>query len=280
MTPVAPALTDLAAFDVHVEAHVATVTLKGPGKGNAMGPDFWRECPQVFAALDARDDVRVLLVRGAGKAFSYGMDLMAMAAQVGELMTANAGPVERTRLLALIDEMQRALHAAFQCRKPVIAAVHGWCIGGGLDLVSACDVRVCSADARFSLREVKVGMVADVGSLQRLPHIIGDAATRELALTGRDIDAARAHALGLVSEVFSDEGALFAGARALAQQIADNPPLVVQGIKRVMNARVEDELLRGLRHVATWNAAFLGSEDLGEAMAAFAEKRAPRFSGR
>lgn len=272
--------SELTSMTMTVDGAVATVTLQGPGKGNAMGPDFWRECPQVFQALDVNDAVRVILLRGAGKAFSYGLDLMAMAGELGPLLAALAGPVERTRLHSTIQQMQASLHAVFRCRKPVVAAVHGWCIGGALDLVAAADVRVCSSSARFSLREVKVAMVADVGSLQRLPYIIGDAATRELALTGRDIDAARALQLGLVSEVYADDDALFAGALALAQQIAANPPLVVQGIKQVMNGRIEGDILAGLRGVASWNAAFLGSEDLGEAMAAFMEKRAGNFQGR
>jgi enoyl-CoA hydratase len=270
----------LAAFNLDVTDHIATVTLTGPGKGNAMGPDFWRECPEVFRMLDADERVRVVVVHGAGKAFSYGLDLLAMAGDFATLLQPNAGPLERARLTELIASMQGAPSALAQCRKPVVAAVHGWCIGGALDLIAAADIRVCSTTARFSLREVKVGMVADVGSLQRLPHVIGESATRELALTGRDIDASRAHALGLVSEVFSDDDALFAGARALAQQIAKNPPLVVQGIKRVMNARIDGEVARGLAHVAMHNAAFLGSEDLHEAVAAFMEKRDPVFKGK
>lgn len=273
-------LHDLAAFDTVIADHVATVTIKGPGRGNAMGPDFWRECPRLFEALDRDHAVRVVLLRGAGSSFCYGLDLPAMAGELGPLIGAGAGAVERTRLLDVIEDMQRAVHAVFRCRKPVVAAVHGWCIGGGLDLVAASDLRLCAAGARFSLREVKVAMVADVGSLQLLPHVIGDAATRELALTGGDIDANRALSLGLVSQVLGDDDALFAAARALARQIADNPPLVVQGIKQVMNRRIEGELLAGLRAVATWNAAFIGTEDLGEAMAAFVEKRPPRFTGR
>lgn len=268
------------AFDRAVADHVATVTLRGPGKGNAMGPDFWRECPQVFAELDRDDEVRVVLLRGAGASFCYGLDLLTMAGELGALAGPGAGAVERRKLLDVIEGMQRALHAVFACKKPVVAAVHGWCIGGGLDLAAAADVRVCSAGARFSLREVKLAIVADVGSLQRLPYVIGEAATRELAFTGADVDANRALALGLVSEVFADDDALFAGAHRLAQQIADNPPLVVQGIKRVMNRRIEGAIDAGLRDVASWNAAFLGTEDLGEAVAAFAERRPARFSGR
>jgi enoyl-CoA hydratase len=268
------------AFAIDVKDGIAEVSLIGPGKGNAMGPDFWRECPRVFEELDVDESVRVVILRGAGKAFSYGLDLLAMAGDLGALLSPQAGAADRTKLLDVIRAMQAGPHAVFRCRKPVIAAVHGWCIGGGLDLVAACDVRLCSRDARFSLREVKVGMVADVGSLQRLPHVIGEGNTRELALTGKDIDAARALQIGLVNAVHDDEAALFAAARAMAAEIAGNPPLVVQGIKRVMNARVEREIEDGLRGVSTWNAAFLASEDLGEAMAAFAEKRAPKFSGR
>ena len=268
------------AFHVDVDGGIATVTLLGPGKGNAMGPAFWQECAGVFRAFDDDDAVRVVLLRGSGKVFSYGIDLLAMASELGPLLAAGAGPVERARLLSVIERLQAAPHAIFLCRKPVVAAVHGWCIGGGLDVVAACDVRLCSRGARFSLREVKVAMVADIGSLQRLPHIIGEGATRELALSGKDIDAARALAIGLVSEVVDDDDALFVRARAVAAAIAANPPLVVQGIKRVMNARIRAEIEAGLHAVAVWNSAHLGSEDLTEAMVAFAEKRPPHFKGR
>ncbi len=269
-----------ASFSVVVDNAIATVTLTGPGKGNAMGPDFWRECPALFAALDEDDDVRVVIVRGAGKEFSFGLDLMAMAGELGPLMSTSAGPVERTKLFDVIQRMQSGPDAVARCRKPVIAAIHGRCLGGAIDLVSACDIRVASSTAVLSVREVKVAMVADVGTLQRLPHIIGEGHTRQLALTGQDIRAARALAIGLVTEVFADDDALFAGALALATEIKNNPPLVVQGIKRVMNARVQSSINDGLRQVATWNAAFLASEDLGEAISAFAEKRAPKFQGK
>jgi enoyl-CoA hydratase len=269
-----------AAFSLAVDDGIATVTLVGPGKGNAMGPDFWRECPALFTALDEDDDVRVVIVRGAGKEFSFGLDLLAMAGELGPLLSTAAGPVERTKLLDVIQRMQSGPDAVARCRKPVIAAIHGRCLGGAIDLVSACDIRVASSTALLSVREVKVAMVADIGTLQRLPHIIGEGHTRQLALTGQDFNAARALAMGLVTEVYADDETLFAAAHALATEIKNNPPLVVQGIKRVMHARVQSSINDGLRQVATWNAAFLASEDLGEAMGAFAEKRAPRFQGK
>jgi enoyl-CoA hydratase len=162
----------------------------------------------------------------------------------------------------------------------VIAAVSGWCIGGGLDVIAATDIRLASADAKFSVREVKVAIVADLGSLQRLSGIVGEGHLRELAYTGRDIDAARAEKINLVNDVYPDQEALLAAARQLAADIAANPPLVVQGVKDVLGHRREQDVAAGLRYVAAWNAAFLPSEDLGEAVQAFLERRPPEFNGK
>ncbi|MBF6591955.1 MAG: crotonase/enoyl-CoA hydratase family protein [Ktedonobacterales bacterium] len=268
------------ALRVEREGAVAEVILTGPGKGNSMGPDFWRELPVVFAELDADEDIRAILVRGEGSHFSYGLDLAAMLGEPDLQLTGETLASERTRLLALIQRMQGACGSVANCRKPVIAALAGWCIGGGLDLAAACDVRLCSAEARFSLREVKVAIVADIGSLQRLPHIIGQGHTRELAFTGNDIDAARALCIGLVNEVYATRETLFVAAREMAEQIAANPPLVVQGIKRVLNECQGKTVAEGLSYVALWNAAFMPSHDLHEALAAFLERRPPRFEGR
>jgi enoyl-CoA hydratase len=257
---------------------VAEIILMGPGKGNAMGPDFWRELPLAVAALEVDEAARAVIVRGEGAHFSYGLDLGAM---VGELPVAGEQlAAERTRFLDTILRMQGAVTSVAACRKPVIAAISGWCIGGGLDLIAACDIRLCSAEARFSLRETKMAIVADIGSLQRLPHIIGEGNTRELALTGKDIDAERALRIGLVNEVYESPEALLSGARAMAGEIAANAPLVVQGTKRVLNERNARDVEDGLRFVAVWNAAFLQSLDLQEAIASFFERRPPRFEGR
>src|SRR5882724_8813541 len=251
-------MTDYKSLRLERNEGVVEIVLIGPGKGNAMGPDFWREMPEVFAALDL-----AAMMGDLGRHFGAGENLAA----------------ERTRLLDLVSDMQKAFDNVAACRKPVIAAVSGWCIGGGLDLIAACDLRLCSADARFSLREVKVAIVADLGSLQRLPRIIGDGNTRELAFTGKDIAASRALNIGLVSEVYETRDAVLEAARKLAREIADNPPLVVQGIKRVMNYCADKSVADGLGYVAVWNSAFLQSIDLAEAMAAFRERRAPQFKG-
>ncbi len=258
---------------------VAEVCLLGPGKGNAMGPSFFRELPEVFRALDEDPAVRAVIVRGGGGVFSFGLDLRAMAGELMPHLAPGNLAAERARLLEKIGELQRGIDRVERCRKPVIAAISGPCIGGGIDLAAACDVRLASRDARFSVREVKVAIVADLGSLQRLPRIIGQGHTRELAFSGRDIDAARAERIGLVNDVYDDEATLLAAARDLARSIADNPPHVVSGIKQVLAYGDGKSVADGSRFVAVWNAAFLASNDLFEAMQAFAEKRPPRFRG-
>jgi enoyl-CoA hydratase len=268
----------IAHVDTH--AHVATVTLRATGKAHRMGPEFWRELPELFGALDADDAVRAVVLRGEGEHFTFGLDLAAMGAELVPLFAEGAMAKERRDLLELIARLQRSISSVAACRKPVIAAVSGWCIGGGVDLVCACDVRLASADARFSVRETRLGMVADVGTLARLPQIVGQGAARLLALTGDDVDAARARDLGLVSDVYATRDALMVGAAELAERIAKNPPLAVQGTKAVLNAASEKAAEESLRTVALWNAAFLASHDLREAMAAFMEKREPRFQGR
>jgi enoyl-CoA hydratase len=271
----------LAALAVDRRDTVARVTLVGPGKGNAMGPDFWREVPQVFGALDADPEVRAVVVTGSGPHFSYGLDLGAFMADVGPELLADDGMAgARTAFHDRVRRMQAALDAVEACRKPVAAAVHGWCIGGGVDLVAACDVRYAAADATFSIRETRVAIVADMGSLQRLPGIIGEGHLRELALTGKDVDARRAAEIGLVNDVRPDAPAAFEAAYEFATAAAANAPLVVQGVKQVLNHGREERIRAGLQYVAAWNAAFMPSHDLGEAMNAFLAKRPPTFRGR
>lgn len=264
---------------VTVREGLAEVVLAAQGKANRMGPDYWKELPELFARLDADDAVRVVLVRGEGQHFTFGLDLPAMSGELAPLLQPGAGPRERTQLLEVIRRMQRAHTAVADCRKPVIAAVSGWCIGAGVDLITACDVRLASADARFSVREVKLAMVADVGTLARLPAIVGEGVAREWAFTGDDVDAARALRAGLVNEVYPTQEELLDAARAMAQRMAANSPLVLRGIKEVLNAHSEAVAARSLAAVAVWNAAFLPSGDLLEAMGAFIEKRKPVFRG-
>ena len=264
---------------VDVEGHVAQVTLIGPGKGNAMGPAFWAELPEVFGSLDADPAIRAIVLTGSGKHFSYGLDLAAMGGTLAAVMADGATAKPRADFHAHLKTMQQSITAVADCRTPVIASVHGWCIGGGVDLISAVDIRYASADAKFSVREVKLAIVADVGSLARLPLILNDGHLRELALTGRDIDASRAEKIGLVNDVYDDAEASLAAAHATAREIAANPPLVVNGIKDVLDEQRTAAVSASLRYVAAWNSAFLPSKDLSEGISAMFAKRPPEFRG-
>jgi len=269
----------LESLTVDVDGHVAQVTLVGPGKGNAMGPAFWAELPGVFASLDADPDIRAIVLTGSGRNFSYGLDLPAMGDTLTPMLADGALARPRAEFHARLRKMQQSITAVADCRTPVIAAVSGWCIGGGVDLISAVDVRYASADAKFSVREVKLAIVADVGSLARLPLILNDGHLRELALTGKDIDAARAEKIGLVNDVYPDSEATLAAAHATAKEIAANPPLVVQGIKDVLDEQRTAAVSASLRYVAAWNSAFLASKDLTEGISAMFAKRTPEFTG-
>lgn len=265
-------------FAIDRDQHVATLWLASPERRNAMGPAFWDELPRVMADLGADDAVRAIVLAGRGPHFTVGLDLKAMGGQIAE--GGGGGVAGRRRLLDMILRLQGSISSVARCQKPVIAAVHGYCIGGGIDLITACDIRLAAADAVFSVRETRMAMVADVGTLQRLPAIVGKGNAAELALTGDDITAARACEIGLVSHVHPDQAQTLAAARAMAARIAANSPLAVAGTKRVL-AYCEDKSVEdGLAFVATWNAAFVASEDLGEAIGAFFEKRPPRFRGR
>ena len=269
----------LESLTVDVDGYVARVTLVGPGKGNAMGPTFWAELPEVFSSLDADPDVRAIVLTGSGRNFSYGLDLAAMGDTLSPMLADGALTRPRAEFHTRLRTMQQSITAVADCRTPVIASVSGWCIGGGVDLISAVDIRYASADAKFSVREVKLAIVADVGSLARLPLILNDGHLRELALTGKDIDAARAEKIGLVNDVYPDAEATLAAAHETAREIAANPPLVVQGVKDVLDEQRTAAVSASLRYVAAWNSAFLPSRDLTEGITAMFAKRPPEFKG-
>ncbi len=280
-------MADDSVVTIERQGHVATLWLDRPEARNAMGPAFWEQLPSAMNELSADDQVRAVVVAARGPHFSVGLDLKA----VGEMIPTpgradggdGSGPSMAARANAAragILRMQRSVTSVADCPKPVIAAVHGYCLGGGVDVISACDIRLASADAVFSVRETRIAIVADLGSLQRLPGIIGRGHVAELAYTGKDIDAERARAIGLVNDVLPDAASVQAAARAMAAEIAANSPLAVQGTKAVLRAGEGKTVAEGLDYVATWNAGFLQSEDLTEAFSAFVAKRQPEFRGR
>jgi enoyl-CoA hydratase len=263
------------AFSLERKGAVALVAMTAP----FMGFEFFTELPLVIKELDADPGVRAIVLGGSGTNFSFGLDLKDVAPMFGALTTGDTGANARAALLAQVRDWQASITAVADCRTPIVAAIDGWCIGGGIDLVAATDIRLATASAQFSVRETKMAIVADLGSLQRLVGIIGDGHLRELALTGRDIDSARAERIGLVNAIYANATEMREAALATAHAIAENPPLVVRGIKDVLDAERAPRVEAGLRYVAAWNAAFLPSRDLGEAFASFAERRPAAFTG-
>ncbi len=266
--------------------HIAIVWLDRPDKRNAMAPDFWTGFPSVMDVLSDDPDVRVVVIAARGESFTVGLDLMAFgpAVMAGDIAaiagTASASEVgKRLNTYRQIKLMQHTFSSIADNAKPVIAAIHGHCIGAGVDLTTACDIRLAATDTVFSVRETKIAMVADVGTLQRLPYIIDPGRVAELVYTGRDWDAAEALEMGYVTAVYNDAAAVLAAALALAEQIAANSPLAVQGSKAVLNASRKRKVQEDLDSVALWNAAFLYSDDLGEAIKAFMERRPPEYKG-
>lgn len=262
-------------FKVEKQSHIAHLILDRPDKRNTMDFDFFREMTDRFRQFDEDPDIRAVIIRGEGKSFTAGIDLMAL----GQLMEGG-GADARERLRRTILQGQDSMSAIERCSKPVIAAVHSHCIGGGVDMLSACDIRIASKDALFSIRETRIGVIADIGTLQRLPHIIGHGYFRELALTGRDFTADEALKMGFITRICEDRRQLYEQAEMLAADIASCPPLTVQGIKDVILYSRDNGIYPGLQYVAQKNAAALKSEDLMEAVTAFMEKRKPVYKGK
>ena len=251
------------------------IKLARPERLNAMNPLFFSEFERAAAELGGTEGIRAIVVGGKGQHFSAGLDLKESA------LLGLGGPSAQVARATYreVRDLQRSFSVLNGLAQPSIAAVTGYCIGGGLDLAAACDLRVASADALFSLREAKMAMVADLGSLQRLPAIIGRGHLMEMALTGGDIDALRAREIGLVNHVLDDADATWNKALEIAAAIAANSPLATSGTKAIIAGVYDSRLEADLDRVALWNSAFLRSADLAEAIAAFAAKREPRFQG-
>ncbi len=270
-------------ISLEVSGHVATLWLDRADARNALGGAFWRDLPLAAAAVShsvVEDDVRALVVAAKGPHFSVGLDLKEFGGHFVADERTNSKATSNLKTYKNIRSMQASVTALFDLEIPVIAAVHGYCIGAGIDLICACDIRLASSDAVFSVRETKVAIVADLGTLQRLPRIVSAGHVAELAFTGKDISAERAAAIGLVNSVQGNSAeAVLASAYELAGEIAANSPLAVRGTKAVLAANEGRSIDEGLDFVARWNTMYLASDDLVEAMTAFIERRPATFRG-
>jgi enoyl-CoA hydratase len=269
-------------FDLELKDGIAHLRLSRPEAMNSMTPAFWRELPALVNQLSDEGEARVIVLSSTGKHFTAGMDLAVfqgpggLASEGGRAKELEAGRARsRTREGALL--FQESFNALERARVPVLAAIQGGCVGGGVDMISACDVRYCTEDAFFCIQEINLGLTADVGTLQRLPKIIPAGAVRELAHTGRRMPAQRAKEIGLVNEVYPTQDAMLADVLAIAGEIAEKSPLAIWGSKQMLNYARDHSVEDGLEYIATWQAGMFFGGDMAEAFQAKTEKRKPVF---
>ncbi len=269
-------LPKLETLALSLDQGVARIALNRPEKANALNLRMWDELREAMRWLSRTNAARVGILEARGRHFCAGLDLSTFAELQGLIADTCEGR-SRERLRQHILDIQDTVAAIEHCPKPVIAAVHAACVGGGIDIIATCDLRYASTNAWFCVKEIDVGMVADVGTLQRLPRLVGDGLAREMALTGRHVDATEAAAMRLVNRCFNSNDALQEGVTAVARTLAAKSPLALRGTKHMLNHARDHRIADGLNHVATWNAAMLYSQDLTEALFAAREKRPPVF---
>ena len=259
---------------------VALVQLNRPRKMNAIHRLMWDEIRLAFRQLSETKEARVAVLCGAGPHFCAGIDvaMLADAASLGENSGQETCPGRlREKLRLSVLELQDVVNTIELCAKPVLAALHGVCYGAAIDIATACDIRYASEDARISVKEIDLGLTADVGVLQRLPRVIGEGMARELAYTAREISGREAREIGLVNRCFATREELLEGVTQIARTMAEKSPLALRGCKEMFRYTRDHSVSDALNYIATWNAAMLISDDWTEAMAAFREKRAPEF---
>jgi enoyl-CoA hydratase len=259
-----------------IKDHIGYLKFNRPEKANALHAGAWKEIEAAIEYLDELEEVRVIILSGEGKHFCSGIDLSLLAT-----VTAPADPAcgarTREKLRKQILKLQAPINAIERCSKPVLAVIAGGCIGGGVDLISACDMRYCSSDAYFSIREIDVGMVADLGTFQRLPKLIPHGFVREMAFTGRNVGATEAERIGLVNNCYETPEEMLLAVGEIARIIASKSPVSVRGIKHILNHSRDRSVAEGLEYVATWNAAMLVSEDLQLAIRSKMDRTEPEF---
>tara|TARA_B100000579_G_C22782356_1_gene830024 strand:+ start:87 stop:953 length:867 start_codon:yes stop_codon:yes gene_type:complete len=267
-------------FQINVTNHIASLVLSRPDELNTMSRDFWVELGDVLEEINKDSDIRVVVMSSTGKHFCAGMDLNAFSNGVDNIPDDKKPDNARIgeAVYRVAKELQGYISTLEKIRVPVIAAIHGGCIGGAVDLVTACDIRLASSDAFFCIQEINIGMAADVGTLQRLPKIIPDSKMREMAYTGRRMYADEAKDTGLVSDTYESQEKMLEAANNLAKEIASKSPVAIYGLKAVMNYSRDHSVKDSLEYNALWSGAMLSQKDMTEAMTANMEKREAEFN--
>ena len=264
-------------FDVDVKDKIAHIRLNRPEKRNSMIPEFWRELPEIVNSIHEGGETRAIVISSTGPHFTSGMDLSVFTS--GGIDTGPLGATGRARANFRVGLLH--LQESFSClekgRMPVMAAIQGGCIGGGVDMIAACDMRYCTHDAFFCIQEINIGMTADAGTLQRLPKIAPEGIVRELAYTGRRLPASRAKEIGLVNQVYASQQEMLEDVMQIAREIAERSPLAVWGSKEMLNYSRDHTVADSLNYIATWQTGMFQTGDMMECFQAKQEKRAPQF---
>jgi enoyl-CoA hydratase len=268
-------------FEVTQDGHVAHVVLNRPEKRNSMVPEFWSELPAIIRQLDSGSQARAIIISSRGPHFSAGLDVSSFGSGASDDPDPEAQRRARlqhgARFYNNVLTMQETFNCLEKCRVPVLAAIQGGAIGGGVDLATACDMRYATEDAFFTIFETNIGMTADVGTFPRIVKLIPEGVARELAFTGRRMSAHEAQQVGLVNRVFPDQATMLESVTEMAHEIARKAPLAIYGCKRMLNYSRDHSTADGLDYISIWNASMLQIDEIREAMTANAEKRAGEF---
>jgi len=272
----------LTCFTVDIRDNIAHIVLSRPEKLNSMNPAFWDELPQIVADIDDNARARVIVISSTGPHFTAGLDLDSFMASDSESADADKAAItpdpkrhriKGERFYQNVKRMQKTFNCLEDARVPVLVAIQGGCIGGGVDFATACDMRYASAEAFFTIYEINIGMTADVGTFPRLVKLIPEGIVKELAYTGRRMSAQEAKDVGLVNHVYETQADMLAGVMEIAKEIASKAPLAIYRCKRMINYSRDHNTADGLDYISIWNASMLQSEEMGEAISAKAEKR-------
>ncbi len=265
-------------FLVNIEDNIASVAINRPEKANSLHMEAWEEMKHIFESLHENPEVRVIVLTGEGKNFCAGIDLMTLM-NLQRYNDISCEGRKREMLRKFIFKLQDCITAIEKCRKPVLAAIHGACVGGAVDIVSACDMRYCVEKSYFSIKEIDLGLVADIGTLQRLPKILQPGIVAEMAYTGRNVSGEEATKIGLTNQTYATVEEMTEGVMGIAKSIASKSPLCIRGTKEILLYSRDHSVDESLNYMTAWNASMLLSDDLQEAFAAMMEKREGDFAG-
>ena len=266
-------------FDVETKDDIAHIRMIRPDKANSMIPEFWDELPQIVNQLSEGNDARAIVLSAEGRHFCSGMDLSVFADNNDVSVQSNAKHISRQRasFRTTALQLQRTFSCLEESRLPVLSAIQGACIGGGIDMVSVTDLRYATKDAFFCIQEINIGMTADVGTLQRMPKLVPEGVVRELAYTGRNMSASEAKERGFVNEIYEDQDAMDDAVLEIAKEIASKSPMAIWGTKQTLNYGRDHSVADSLEYIATWNAAMFDPDDMAEAFMAQTENRDAEF---